>query len=158
MRKAYLDDLDTAVMELRGADATAAMDQVSMRTRQPETATWLGQATEYLQSLRSLNENWDGYGAAAPDPTILQSSVGFLGFVATHSTASAPHISPARTGGVVFEWESQPHELEVEIIRDGAAEYLYLDNRTGTEVSGCLFFDDADDGRFLRLLGEFFCR
>jgi hypothetical protein len=117
---------------------------------------WWNEAMQQLQAIRSVGENWDGYGAAAPRPEIIRSAEGFLHFLAKDVSVPAPYISPTRTGGVLFEWAHGPHQLEVDVYTRDDASYVYLNGETDGAVSGWLFRDNADDGRFLEIVRSFF--
>ena len=121
-----------------------------------EPPAWLNQAIQQLLSMRSLRENWDGYGAAAPHPDIVRSAEGFLHFLCNHVSLPAPFITPTRIGGVLFEWEQGPHQVEVDVCTPDAASYVYLNRETDSSISGSLFRDSADDGRFLEIARSFF--
>jgi hypothetical protein len=57
---------------------------------------------------------------------------------------------------VLFEWEQGPHQLEVDICTRDAASYVYLNRQTDLPISGSLFRDSADDGRFLEIVRSHF--
>lgn len=84
---------------------------------------------EQLQAMRHLTENWDGYGAAAPQARILdlaQEFVSLLDALLRKSTLGACclHVNPTRIGGVLIEWENASSEHEVQIDPDGSFSFL----------------------------------
>lgn len=91
---------------------------------------------EQLQAMRSMRENWDGYGADAPAPAAIDLAQEFVGLIETmwkKSTANscALHVSPTRNGGVLIEWEDRAMKHEVEISRDRSLSFLHFDKTTG---------------------------
>jgi hypothetical protein len=91
---------------------------------------------EQLQAMRSLVENWDGYGAAAPSSAALDLAQEFAGLIEAmlQKSTSIPcvlHVSPTRNGGVLVEWEDRAVQHEVEISPDRSIGFLHLDKATG---------------------------
>lgn len=91
---------------------------------------------EQLQAMRSLAENWDGYGAATPSATVIDLAQEFVGLIETMwkkatSSSCALYISPTRNGGVLIEWEDRAMQHEVEINPDRSIGFLHLDKTTG---------------------------
>lgn len=91
---------------------------------------------EQLQAMRSLEENWDGYGAAAPSATALdlaQELVSLVEMMLKKSTSSSCvlQVSPTRNGGVLIEWEDRAKQHEVEITLDRSIGFLHHDKITG---------------------------
>lgn len=91
---------------------------------------------EQLKAMRSLMENWDGYGAAVPSATVIDLAQEFVSLVEAMlkkdtSNACVLHVSPARNGGVLIEWEDRTRQHEVEISPDRSIGFLHLDKTTG---------------------------
>ncbi len=91
---------------------------------------------EQLQTMRSLAENWDRYGAAAPSATVIDLAQEFVSLVETMLKKTTPnscvlHVSPSRNGGVLIEWEDRAKQHEVEISPDRSIGFLHLDKTTG---------------------------
>jgi hypothetical protein len=91
---------------------------------------------EQLQAMRNLEENWDGYGAAAPAAPAIDLAQEFVGLIETmwkKATSSwcALYVSPTRIGGVLLEWEDRAMQHEVEISPDRSIGFLHLDKTTG---------------------------
>lgn len=90
---------------------------------------------EQLETMRRLSENWDGYGAAAPQGKVIDLAQGFVDLLGamTRASASPPefHVSPTRVGGVLIEWGGDSVEHEVELSPDGGVCFLHHDNVTG---------------------------
>jgi hypothetical protein len=91
---------------------------------------------EQLEAMRTLTENWDGYGAAAPATTAIELGQEFVRLLEAmlkkpSSEPCAIHVSPTRIGGVHIEWEDRAAQHEVEISPDRSIAFLHLDKVTG---------------------------
>jgi hypothetical protein len=91
---------------------------------------------EQLHAMHDLTENWDGYGAAAPQAHVLDLARELVGLLETglRKSPGAPpdlHVSPTRIGGILIEWESGTMQHEVEINPDGSIGFLHLNRSTG---------------------------
>jgi hypothetical protein len=91
---------------------------------------------EQLQAMRRLPENWDGYGAAAPQAHVIDLAQELAGLIEgglRKVLADPPvvHVSPTRVGGVLIEWEHGSMQHEVEIHPDGSIGFLHLNRSTG---------------------------
>jgi hypothetical protein len=91
---------------------------------------------EQLQAMRSLMENWDGYGAAVPVATAIDLAQEFVSLLETMlkkptSSSCELHVSPTRNGGILIEWEDRAMQHEVEINPDRSIGFLHLDKTTG---------------------------
>jgi hypothetical protein len=91
---------------------------------------------EQLQAMRSLTENWDGYGAAAPQATIIDFAQEFASLIEAmlRTPSFNPcelHVSPTRVGGILIEWEDSSAQHEVEITPDRSIGFLHLIKATG---------------------------
>ena len=89
-----------------------------------------------LQAMLQLGENWDGYGAAAPQAHVVELAHEFVQLIDTvlrkHGAASGTVcVSPTRIGGVLVEWEDADAEHEVEINPDQSLSFLHLNKNTG---------------------------
>ena len=93
-------------------------------------------AFEQLEAMRRLEENWDGYGAAAPRPDVIDLAQAFVGLLeAAMRKGLSPngellHVSPTRIGGVLLEWENGLMGHEVEFNPDGSISFLHLNKNT----------------------------
>ncbi len=84
------------------------------------------QRLERLLSIRSLREDWDGDGAGAPIPEVVDAAIYFLDRI--HHSEDLPipdRIVPSPNGTVVIEWQLPPHTyLEAEIATPGTIEWM----------------------------------
>jgi hypothetical protein len=93
-------------------------------------------AIEQLDAMRRLGDNWDGYGAAAPQASAIDLAQEFVGlFEALLSKFTAHsctlHVNPTRVGGVLIELEDPLKQHEVEINPDRSIGFLHHDRGTG---------------------------
>lgn len=91
---------------------------------------------EQLQAMRRVGENWDGYGAALPDTSVIDLAQEFMSLIEAllgkTSTEPCPlHVSPTRIGGVLIEWEDRVMQHEVDVRPDGSIGFLHLNKATG---------------------------
>lgn len=92
--------------------------------------------TNKVQAMRGLGENWDGYGAAAPQANAIDLALEFADLIEAmlRKSASGPqelHVSPTRPGGILIEWEDHSMQHEVEINPDRSIGFLHLNKATG---------------------------
>ncbi len=88
---------------------------------------------EQLEAMKSLPENWDGYGAATPIPEAIELAKDFVGLLESlPGSESIPTIfvSPGRDGGVLVEWDDASYEHELEINFDGSIGFLHTEKAT----------------------------
>ncbi|MBY0230386.1 MAG: hypothetical protein K2W96_13970 [Gemmataceae bacterium] len=91
---------------------------------------------EQLEAMRSVPENWDGYGAAAPRGDIIESAIEFWRSLQGRPALRDPYVTPTRIGGVLFDWEHGPHQLEVEFEGGSKAVFVYLNRETDESATG----------------------
>lgn len=89
-----------------------------------------------LQAMRLLGENWDGYGAAAPQAHVIELAREFVNLIETllrkrTETPGPVHVSPTRTGGILIEWQDGVMQHEVDINPDQTFAFLHLNTATG---------------------------
>ncbi len=92
---------------------------------------------EQLEAMRCLGENWDGYGAAAPQAKVIDLAQEFIdllnAMIARFSVTPAEfHVSPTRVGGVLIDWEDDAIEHEMELSPDCSIGFLHHNKGTGS--------------------------
>ena len=97
-------------------------------------------ATEQLDCLKNLPENWDGYGAAVPEPDVVDLAKGIAALIDAalrKSTAGSQtlHVTPTRVGGILIDWEDAANEHEIDIGPDASLGFLHRDKTTGETVT-----------------------
>src|SRR5207245_1860944 len=91
---------------------------------------------EQVEAMRRLGENWDGYGAAAPQANVIDLAQEFTGLIEAvlRNSAADPgvlHVSPTRVGGILIDWEDRSMQHEVELNPDSSIGFLHLNKTTG---------------------------
>ena len=80
---------------------------------------------EDLLSIRSLRDDWDGDGAEAPIPELMDTAIALLGWFRRSGHFPVPsRIVPSPNGTVVIEWESPDMYLEAEITTPSTVEWM----------------------------------
>jgi hypothetical protein len=89
--------------------------------RSPE---WLSRTEEAIESLLTLPENWDSYGARVIEARIVRAAIELLRSIVQLDTPQ-PVIVPTNRGGIQIEWHTRGIDLEIEITADGEVRVLY---------------------------------
>lgn len=77
-----------------------------------------------LKSLAALRDDWDSYGAKAPDVRAMERARQVCVVL-----AFAPSLVPTTSGGVQLEWHRDGLDIEIDIPAEGATEF-YLEGRS----------------------------
>jgi hypothetical protein len=101
-------------------------------------AAWLPDVLAYLEKLKTLKANWDGYNADAPRPEVVDAAAAYIRDVAARTNLPVPYAAPTPIGGVGFEWRNGPHSLEIEFTEPDVIETLYFNSETDAGVEGKL--------------------
>jgi hypothetical protein len=104
-----------------------------------------------FEPLLQLVENWDGYGAAAPDQSSIKTAMNILARLKAVYHAAEPFISPTRTGGVSMEWEGENHYFELDI-ESASGTYFYKNLKTSDILKGSISADKTPEFTFRRAL------
>ena len=88
----------------------------------PDPRDW-DDVCEELRSLKSLGQDWDGLGAAAPRPDCVESAIAWAESAERVPMAVVPNSVNAAPGGeVVLTWQRPGVYHEVEFAEPGVAE------------------------------------
>jgi hypothetical protein len=93
--------------------------------RLPQGESWSA-ALEQVQRLQSLGADWDGQGAQAPSPVLLESARQLAEVLARHAFPPPCRVVAGPDGEVLLEWQAGDAYLEAEIGRPGTAEWLLI--------------------------------
>jgi hypothetical protein len=80
-----------------------------------------------LRELSQLGDDWDGYASPRITEPAKQSAVKMLSAMRSYAAMPSMQLDPVSGGGLQFSWEIGTRGLEVEILPDGAVEYLVAD-------------------------------
>jgi len=81
-----------------------------------------------------MSGNWDGYGADAPKPELLDAAIALAGSFERRGDVIAPYVTPTRDGGVMFLWENDRHGVEIVVEEVDRLAFLYLDRATSEAI------------------------
>lgn len=85
-----------------------------------------------LIELRSLQDNWDSYGALLVKHESLVNSVKLFRQV-MYAETPAPQVVPTNRGNIQLEWHNYGIDLEIEICSNGSVHCDFADLRSGIE-------------------------
>jgi hypothetical protein len=96
------------------------------------TSSWPRLIDDVL-TLRSLRDDWDGQGAEAPDPAVLDGALKFAQDFRAAQMPPADRVIAGVNGTVYFEWHGSGGYLEIEVTAPDRAEGRSV--RKGSEVT-----------------------
>ena len=111
-----------------------------------------GDVNGQLDCLKTLEPNWDSYGALPIDEKSIQAAREFIARLPP-STWGVTAVNPTPNGGVQFEWEAGSRSLELEFEAPSTIRYLKSDDEAKIEEEDS--FDIGDIQRAVSLLQWF---
>jgi hypothetical protein len=125
----------TPTLSVRSATQSASQPLARPAPRSSQRASALVAFSQDLDELVTLRDDWDSYGASAPDRTALE--VAWRIVSEMPDAGSTPQVFPTRRGGVQLEWHRPKTTLEWEIDPGGATGVFVFDNHeTGQTLDG----------------------
>jgi len=103
--------------------------------------------TAAIDSIAGLGSNWDGYGAMAFAPEVVQAARVFANAIA--EWIPLPAVVPVPNGAIQFEWKVGERELEFELSANGVIRYLKWSPSEGIEEEGEFDSDDLVQSKIL---------
>ena len=85
-------------------------------------------AIRRLQEIASLPQGWDSYGSRPPTGHAVRAAMEVLAEVGDSALPEPVNVAPVSGGGVQLEWEQNGREFELEILPDGRAEALVIED------------------------------
>lgn len=137
------------------ASPTATMTPTPMEARPNQYTNW---AQAQISPLLELSENWDGYGASAPNQIAIALASGILAALGQLGYMQQPYVTATRTGGVALLWERDGEELEICCQAPGRLESLYRNNSNNQSSKGTSANLDRNAPEFFTPLRLFFQR
>jgi len=101
---------------------------------------WLRSVRNRLKVLGELPSGWDGYGA----PRIALETTLFAQQILQDlwiRRLPAPDVSAMSSGGIMIEWQSNGHELSIEVHGPYATSFLFERAGAEEEEEGCVGSD-----------------
>jgi len=96
-----------------------------------------------IESLRALAPNWDGYGAPAIDPHVIEAAKAFIAKL-PENIAFRPLVVPMSNGTLQLEWHDGPKSLELEFESPYSIRYLQWHPDRGVEKEDSFSATDVD--------------
>jgi hypothetical protein len=90
------------------------------------SGTWEIEPIRAVLHLQSLAHGWDRAGSPPPGEKAVELAIEIISCAARlgYDDIGAPHVFPVPGGGVQLEWLQGDRRLEVEVLPDGAAQFL----------------------------------
>jgi len=96
-----------------------------------------------IDSLRELAPNWDGYGAPAIDPAVIEAAKRFIDRL-PEAIAPRPRVVPMSNGTLQLEWHAGSKSLELEFESPHSIRYLQWLPDEGIESEDSFSVDDLE--------------
>jgi len=90
------------------------------------------EAIRALGEISKLPQNWDSYGSRPPTGLAIDLVIGVLTKI-DDPRLQAARVVPTSGGGVQLEWNNGSQGFQLEVLGEGSAEYLRLDDNRPTE-------------------------
>jgi hypothetical protein len=97
-----------------------------------DALAWAGGVQADLRALGELAPNWDGYGAPAIDPGVIEAAEAFVAKL-PGDLAARPRVVPTSNGALQLEWHAGPKSLELEFESPHSIRYLQWNPDEGVE-------------------------
>lgn len=98
----------------------------------PPDRTW-SELVDDLLVLRTLEEDWDGQGAVAPHPTLVDGAITLAQHFQLTGECPADRVIASVNGTIIFEWQGPSGYLEIEVTTPVEAEGRRV--RAGSEAT-----------------------
>ncbi len=109
--------------------------QWSAIARVPAPGNWLFDALTEIRQLKTLEENWDGYGSPPIWGQVVETTVSLLDRFARESDQlPVPEVAPVTGGGLHLEFEIGPKGLEIEVLPDTSIQVLISEGDVEEEL------------------------
>lgn len=91
---------------------------------------WETQSVKSVLQMQKLPSDWDSYGSPPPARKAVDASLVLLWQITKLGLEDlpVPHVVPVPGGGIQFEWQVGSRELELEVLPDGSAEFLKVED------------------------------
>ncbi len=134
------------IEQLIASNTSAALSQSALlhpcgddRAAAPPSgnASWLPAAQRSFSAIKALPDRWDGPRSSRISDAIIYRADRILRDALENvSNAVAPYIVPRADGSLQFEWNTDSHELEFYLNKDGSVSAWVADRNSGAEFEG----------------------
>lgn len=90
-----------------------------------------GSLIDGLLSVRTLDDDWDGQGAVAPSPNLVDAAIRLAQFFQAAGVRPADFAIPGVNGTILFEWHDPVEYVEVEMDGPGRVVQRTTDRTSG---------------------------
>lgn len=95
---------------------------------------------DQLLRVYTLEDDWDGAGAAAPDKRCIEAALNWIREMAKSSETAVPpsYVSVSPGGELLLAWQTDSEYLEAEVVSPTEVEWMYCVDGSPTEnwISG----------------------
>lgn len=95
--------------------------QFTNNSSEEGSRTW-AELIDDLLSLRNLPDDWDGQGASAPHPAIVDGAIRWAQWFRAEQVEPADRVIAGVNGTILFEWFGSPGYAEAEVVTPDRAE------------------------------------
>jgi hypothetical protein len=109
---------------LTDQDSTRPLDEGGLLAAEygsPQACTW-SQLIDDLLALRTLEDDWDGQGAKAPHPSLVDGAITLAQYLRASGMPPADFATAGVNGTVIFEWHLPTEYREIEVTTPVRAE------------------------------------
>lgn len=100
------------------------------------TVTLWGKREAELLAIRRFKYDWDGFGADAPNPTLIDTAIAFLHTLQERDETDPPHrVALSPDGLVAMEWQKGRDFLRAEIGNHAEVEWMRVSHGRGTDFT-----------------------
>jgi|SRR6185312_8641069 len=84
---------------------------------------WVRRRNE-LAAIRAYRDDWDGFGADAPDPRIVDTAIGFLHLLQGRGALPPTRVTLSPDGLVSMEWQDGDHLQQAQVVTETEVEWM----------------------------------
>jgi len=134
--------MSTVLRSARGASAFTQDDSSRSRGRAPTAPLAAGasvwsraaddprqawsQVIDELLRMRLLKDDWDGEGALAPHPSLVDGAISLARDLQANGTPAADRVLASPNGTICFEWFTPLGYQEIEVISPVEAKFCWV--------------------------------
>jgi hypothetical protein len=120
---------------------------ISVRADMGVLGRWAEREVDLLR-IRSCGANWDGFGAEAPNPELVDAAISFLHELRTRDENNPPgRVALSPDGFVAIEWENGNSFLRAELQNCSEVEWMQVSPEKPTAFWTELLQNEAESGQ-----------
>lgn len=114
---------DSTTLQFASDLGTMPTDALATSKESEDRYLWLACVRRLLE-LRELPDDWDGEGAEAPRPEVVDSAIEYVELRLEGLLPPPARIAASPSGAVIMEWQLGKSYLEIEIAEPHMAEWM----------------------------------